>query len=203
MTYALRWGRVSRRWDYATPENKASGLGAYGAAPCSFAQNDAGTPQREWHKSDTANSRNVPGIFGPDDAPKNENPGALAGATGAKSIELDVRSKRYNSTESRATCHEAADAIRRLCRAGSSHFKVAVAWGALKELDPEDAAKVAAAFVRAGPPVPAFDGVMAEAAFWADMATPTEHAAYALACFARLSPDRQTAFLAHVQEGRG
>lgn len=41
-----------------------------------MAQNDAGTHGAAWHKADTAHSRNVKGL-------KNENPGALAGATGA------------------------------------------------------------------------------------------------------------------------
>jgi len=51
----------------------------------------------------------------------------------------------------------------------------------------------------AGPPIPPFDGVMAEATFWANMANPDELAAYTLACYARLAPARQAAFLAYVQ----
>ncbi len=39
---------------------------------------------------------------------------------------------------------------------------------------------------------------MAEASFWADTATPAEHAAYALAAFNRLRPEGQAAFLRHV-----
>jgi len=72
----------------------------------------------------------------------------------------------------------------------------------LIELDPTDAATVAEMFLHddfAGPPVPAFYGVMAEATFWADMASPAEHAAYALACFNMTAPARQSAFLGHVQ----
>jgi len=51
----------------------------------------------------------------------------------------------------------------------------------------------------AGPPIPAFDGMMAEATFWANMASRAELDAYALACFSRMAPPRQVAFLAHVQ----
>ena len=52
----------------------------------------------------------------------------------------------------------------------------------------------------AGQPVPAFDGVMVEAAFWADMAEPRELEAYCLASFSAMPRSRQAAFLDHVQE---
>lgn len=91
--------------------------------------------------------------------------------------------------------------MRAMCRQASPVWRAAIAWAALRELDPDDAAIVATSFLPAGPPLPAFDGVMVEAAFWADMATPDEHAAYCLACFSRLSDDRRAAFLRHVQRG--
>jgi hypothetical protein len=40
---------------------------------------------------------------------------------------------------------------------------------------------------------------MDQAAFWADMATPDELDAYALASFNRMAPQRQAAFLGFVQ----
>ena len=70
----------------------------------------------------------------------------------------------------------------------------------MTELDPHDAAEVAEMFVPgdgAGPPIPAFDGVMEEASFWADMASPSELDAYALATVTRMAPARRAAFLSH------
>jgi len=51
-----------------------------------------------------------------------------------------------------------------------------------------------------GAPIPAFDSVMAEASFWADMAQPFELDAYALASFNRMAPSRQSAFLVFIKE---
>jgi hypothetical protein len=48
-------------------------------------------------------------------------------------------------------------------------------------------------------PIPPFLGIMDQAAFWADMATQREAKAYALACYNRLTPDNQAAFLNYVQ----
>ena len=45
-------------------------------------QNDAGTCSFDWHKIDTACSADVPGQI--------ENPGALAGATGANGFRLKL-----------------------------------------------------------------------------------------------------------------
>lgn len=73
--------------------------------------------------------------------------------------------------------------------------------GALSELDPDDAATVAALFLPdqpVGPPIPAFDGVMAEALFWADMASPDELKAYALAGYTRMPAKDQAGFLSYV-----
>lgn len=53
----------------------------------------------------------------------------------------------------------------------------------------------------AGSPIPAFTGIMEEANFWADMACRAELKAYCAACFTRLSPDDQRAFLTFA-EGR-
>ena len=50
----------------------------------------------------------------------------------------------------------------------------------------------------AGPLIPAFDGVMQEAVFWASMASPRELAAYALATVTRMAPARRAAFLTYA-----
>lgn len=49
-----------------------------------------------------------------------------------------------------------------------------------------------------GMPIAAFDGVVDEAAFWADMAEPDELDAYCLACFNRMEANRQKQFLSYV-----
>ncbi|MDO9638126.1 MAG: hypothetical protein Q7J44_06265 [Pseudotabrizicola sp.] len=70
--------------------------------------------------------------------------------------------------------------------------------------DPEDAALImekALSDMARGMPIAPFLSVMDEAAFWADLATPMELKAYALACFNRLSVTEQGAFLAYVQRG--
>lgn len=65
--------------------------------------------------------------------------------------------------------------------------------------DREALLEAALGYLRAGPPVPPFTGVMAEASQWADWASPAERKAYALACFTRLSPADRGAFLGYVQ----
>ena len=52
---------------------------------------------------------------------------------------------------------------------------------------------------RAGQPIPPLMGYMDEAAFWADCASRDELKAYAVACFNRLCPSDQAAFLGYVQ----
>lgn len=53
--------------------------------------------------------------------------------------------------------------------------------------------------LRAGWPLPAFGHVMGEANFWADMAGQVELKAYCAACFSRLSPANQVAFLGFAE----
>ena len=111
--------------------------------------------------------------------PENENPGALGGATGAEQLEMVYTSEEYRNRAVAATalCHAIADC------------------------DPEDAALIMAAALAdlaAGMPIAPLIGAMDEAAFWADLATPSELDAYALACTNRMAPTRRTAFLAYV-----
>ncbi len=109
-----------------------------------------------------------------------ETPEALAGATGARHIELAIKSKEYR------TRHENA---RRL-------------GDAIAECHPEDAcilmeAALADLLAERMPPAP-FLGIMPSARFWADWASVSELKAYCLASFERLSAADQSAFLAHV-----
>lgn len=79
--------------------------------------------------------------------------------------------------------------------------RAALAFMALKSLDREGALLTAEAALSDGsgqPIVPLFNH-MDEAAFWADIASDGELKAYALACFTRLSPGNQAAFLDYVQ----
>ncbi|MFV0300206.1 MAG: hypothetical protein ACK5IP_04885 [Paracoccus sp. (in: a-proteobacteria)] len=104
-------------------------------------QNDAGTCESDPHKIRTVCSSDV---HEQDHARENENPGALAGATGA-----DVRSylEQLDNTLNRI---DAASAFSR----------------AVAELHPDDRISALEAtfdFLRPGAPLPAFYSVMAEA----------------------------------------
>jgi len=82
----------------------------------------------------------------------------------------------------------------------SAPERAALAFSALKSMDPDDALMTAESALMRGaglPITPLFD-FMDEAAFWADMAEPDELKAYALASFNRLSAPNQMAFLKHV-----
>ncbi len=81
--------------------------------------------------------------------------------------------------------------------------RMSLAYAALVSLKPEEAEQAyCEAHVQAGPPLTPLLSAMDEAAFWADMAAPEELDAYCLASFRRMRPERQTAFLEHVQGGQ-
>lgn len=110
---------------------------------------------------------------------KMENPGALAGATGAGKTEHTFASPQYRLRAERATT---------LCLA-------------IADCEREDAAPILEAALlsmSAGHPTPPLLGIMDAAAWWADFALPIELDAYALACFNRMTPQRRTAFLNYV-----
>ena len=112
----------------------------------------------------------------------NENPGALAGATGA-----DVFSATFASIEYRKRAESATS----LCLS-------------IANCDPQDACQIMEAALvdlGAGSPQPPLLGVMDAARDWADWASVTELKAYALACYHRMRPADRVAFLAYV--GRG
>jgi hypothetical protein len=79
--------------------------------------------------------------------------------------------------------------------------RTALAFMALNSLDADTAAQVAQANLGdgAGQPIPPLFDYLDEAAFWADMAFPSELEAYCLAAFNRMAPKRQAAFLDHIQ----
>jgi len=133
----------------------------------------------------------------------NSNPGAdNAGAYGnAKATSFDPDNSTNAGENATALYRDAAMAIRALCAAGSVKWRAAIAWAALRTLPDDVAALVVEADSElrgAGPPIPAFAGVMAEAVFWASMASPAELKAYALACYSRLSPKSQAGFIAYL-----
>ena len=75
-----------------------------------------------------------------------------------------------------------------------------MAWAALKAMEPEIALMtVETALGGAGAPLPTFHDLVDEAGFWADMATPDERAAYAVACFNRFSKRERDEFRAFVE----
>jgi hypothetical protein len=59
---ALRWGRVSQSGTYEIPEKTSSDNSVYPAGSRGDVQNDAGTIAKDWHKSGTVGSPNVPPI---------------------------------------------------------------------------------------------------------------------------------------------
>jgi hypothetical protein len=79
--------------------------------------------------------------------------------------------------------------------------RAALAYAALLSQDDEDARLTAETALSegAGQPIAPLFNHMDESAFWADMATPDELDAYALASFNRMAPQRQAAFLGFVQ----
>jgi len=173
MNMSPRWGGVSHPYPYGNPEKTSSINGAYRDESCRDAQNVTGTSGKNWHKYGTGCSVSVPGEM--------ETPEALAGATGAKSIELaPFRSEEYR------TRHENA---RRL-------------GDAISECHPEDACILMQAalhdLLSERMPRVAFLGIMKSARFWAEWASVSELKAYCLATFERLSASDQRAFLAHV-----
>jgi len=108
-----------------------------------------------------------------------ENPGALAGATGANTIEQAFKTKDYRNR---------ADAATALCEA-------------IADCDQTDACTIMeAALADLYLPWPdrLSSFAMTDARAWADFATPRELKAYALACFEKMRPKVQAAFLAHV-----
>lgn len=112
-----------------------------------------------------------------------ENPGALAGATGADQLGISFKSEEYRKRAEAATA---------LC-------------ASIAECDPQDAAPILEAALlsfAAGEPVPALLSIMEEARTWADFAIVAERKAYCVASFNALSPADRAAFLAHVTGGR-
>ena len=112
---------------------------------------------------------------------ENENPGALAGATGSyvKNIEVSDQNtfNRLQTATSLACAIAACD----------PDDRVPFLERLLEELRP------------GWPQVPFLCGLMEEAGFWADRASRVELKAYALACYQRMSPADQVAFLGYVQ----
>lgn len=82
----------------------------------------------------------------------------------------------------------------------SKEERAALAWSALKSLDPENAVIVAeAAIGRAGHPLPPFLAPMDEARWWSEIANRRELKAYCAASFDALSKSDQDAFISYAR----
>ncbi|SIT83487.1 hypothetical protein [Pontibaca methylaminivorans] len=153
-----------------------------------------------------------------------ENPGALAGATGAEHSSDAYscsRSEYTPATGGSATDHVQpghrralhvlglalalgdADAWAAFGALAARHLteteRAGLAFAALARLAPKQAERVAAAALdAAGAPLPAFLGDMAEARLWASLASRTERKAFALAAFESLDETDRASFLQHV-----
>lgn len=117
---------------------------------------------------------------------KKENPGALAGATGAD-IEASLIDSEQHTIRPDRSSTPAERAI-----------AIMTAWHALTDWEACHFADYIFAEVRGHEPIPPLNGILAEARQWADFTSPSELDAYALAAFERMGPPRQAAFLAHV-----
>ena len=120
------------------------------------------------------------GVANPPDPSANENPGALAGATGANSKAVSFKTLEYRNRAERATT---------LCMA-------------IADCHRDDAVRLLAAALEDlafGSPLPSLINAMAAARWWASYATEDERKAYCLASFDAMSQTAQSAFLAHVQ----
>ncbi|MCR9061813.1 MAG: hypothetical protein NXI02_31100 [Rhodobacteraceae bacterium] len=82
----------------------------------------------------------------------------------------------------------------------SAQERATLAWAALRSLEPEVAEKVSETVLgRSNKPLPPFLDPMADAAWWAAVATSNELAAYCLAAFKAMPKNRKIAFLEHVR----
>jgi len=150
---------------------------------------------------------------------QNENPGALAGATGAIGNDQAITPKDYRKPGRSAMSLYAKDRHQRAAKMlgycltletpdawnGFSlvaslrltpNERAALALAALNSLEPDEAEMTAAAAIgSAGAPLPPFLGGMDEARFWASYATRAELKAYTLAAFEAMQAKDQAAFL--------
>lgn len=145
------------------------------AFPCEFKELERPTGETR----SIENKGNISGLSNPISPSQNENPGALAGATGANVDTIGIVHLDYRKR---------AEAATSLCLA-------------IGNCDPLDACEIMEAALidlSAGQPRPPLMSVMDEATDWADFATTAELKAYALACFNRMKPADRSAFLAYV-----
>ena len=118
----------------------------------------------------------------PSEGLENENPGALAGATGADQLGISFKTEEYRERAKAATA--LCDAIAACHRVVAVTLMDAALWD-----------------LRAGAPGPVFLSIMQEAEDWADFATVSERKAWCLASWNRLPASDRAAFLAHVAGG--
>ncbi|MBL4915683.1 hypothetical protein [Szabonella alba] len=119
---------------------------------------------------------------------ENENPGALAGATGAEN-----EKKASEKPSSRLT-----EYLTRIQLATALEV-------AIRDAHASDAASImSAALTRmmAGSPPPLLLSAVDEASSWAEWATPDERKAYCLASFNAMPPKDRASFLAYVQRSK-
>jgi hypothetical protein len=129
--------------------------------------------ENKWENPEKSNGLGASG------AHENENPGALAGATGADNLGSLYVPEEYRNRYQKA-----------------KNLALAIA-----ECHPDDACKVMEAAIndlRRGMPIAPFLTIMDEARTWASFAMRAELKAYCLACFEHMSKSDQGAFLLHV-----
>ena len=115
-------------------------------------------------------------------AVEKQNPGALAGATGAACEVGNFKTQEYRERAVSAT---------RLC-------------AAIAECHPEDAVLILSAALQdmaAGAPLPVWQSALEDARWWASYATQFELKAWCLASFEAMHPKARTGFLAYAARG--
>lgn len=165
---------MSQGRDYVSPEILASEITNPAQNAAATSVNETGTRGDLWHKSDTGSSRNVLGR-----GRENENPGALAGATGAEYEGVNFKTEGYRTRAAAATA---------LCHA-------------IAECDPADAVillEAALVDLSAGYPLPVLTNAMQDARMWAAAASEAERKAWVAACYDAMLPKSRRAFLAYA-----
>jgi hypothetical protein len=123
-------------------------------------------------------------LSNPDQHQKNEHPGALAGASGAKRDEIGVSDASYRL---------------RIEWANTLRFVI-------RECHPVDAALILSEELQrlsGGAPLPPLLKALEEAQRWAEFATPVEHKAYAMACYEAMPGKTQAGFRAYLASRAG
>ncbi|WP_420023251.1 hypothetical protein ACN9JG_00105 [Cereibacter azotoformans] len=153
-----------------------------------MSQNTAGTSEQNWHRSDTASSRDVP-----------RKRGSILSSYMSPEHKRMSRMLGYCLTLDDAEGWTDFGIV--ACAKLTERERLSLAVAALATLPAETIIEAASFCLGpAGVPLPPFLGGMDEARFWASCATRAELKAHALAAFEAMSPKDRLAFYRHISE---